>query len=287
MACRILGVRTLRYVICDVFTERPLHGNPLCVFTDARGLDPSTMQALARELRLSETSFVSPPERGGHARLRIFTPTRELPFAGHPVLGTAFVLGGPLESTELRLELPIGMVPVRLEREGARVSFGWMTQPAPEPIALPDPDPVLAALGLQRERVSVEAYDNGTPRLCIEVPEPELVRDLAPDFAALARATKFGVGVFQQSASGCLVRYFVPAWGIDEDPATGAFAGVLARSLWSRGRLAAGEVLRIEQGAQMGRASLLYARVSVQAEGVPSIEVGGSACVVARGQFVI
>jgi trans-2,3-dihydro-3-hydroxyanthranilate isomerase len=279
-------VRTLRYVICDVFTDRPLQGNPLCVFTDARGLDPGTMQALARELRLSETSFILPPEHGGHARLRIFTPTRELPFAGHPVLGTAFVLGGPLESTELRLELAMGIIPVRLEREGARVSFGWMTQPAPAPVDLPDPGPVLAALGLNGDGISLEAYDNGARRLCIEVPAPELVRDLTPDFAALARATKFWIGVFHQAASGCLVRYFVPAWGIDEDPATGAFAGVLARSLWSRGRLASGEVLRIEQGAQIGRPSTLYARVSVQTDGTPQIEVGGAACIVARGQFV-
>src|SRR5262245_32816135 len=96
------------------------------------------MQALARELNLSETTFVLPAERGGHARVRIFTPRRELPFAGHPTLGTAFVLGGPMESTELRLELEVGIVPVRLEREGARVSFGWMTQPTPQPSAAPE-----------------------------------------------------------------------------------------------------------------------------------------------------
>src|SRR5262245_35214732 len=112
------------------------------------------MQALARELNLSETTFVLPPERGGHARVRIFTPQRELPFAGHPTLGTAFVLGGPMESTEVRLELEVGIVPVRLEREGARVSFGWMTQPSPRALVAPAEQPVLDALGLRSGCVS-------------------------------------------------------------------------------------------------------------------------------------
>nr|MDQ2647419.1 PhzF family phenazine biosynthesis isomerase [Myxococcota bacterium] len=101
-------MRTFRYVLCDVFTDRPLTGNPLAVFTDGRGLSTETQQAIAREMNLSETVFVLPPERGGHARLRIFTPRQELPFAGHPVLGTAFVLAGPLQSSEMRLETGAG-----------------------------------------------------------------------------------------------------------------------------------------------------------------------------------
>src|SRR6476620_7127371 len=107
----------LRYVVVDVFTDRPLAGNQLAVFTDARGLPSETMQALAREMNFSESVFVQLPEAGGHARLRIFTPTRELPFAGHPVLGTAFVLAAPLQLDEIRLETGSGVVPVRLERD--------------------------------------------------------------------------------------------------------------------------------------------------------------------------
>ena len=111
---------TLRYVVADVFTDRPLAGNQLAVFTDGRGVDDETMQALARELKFSETVFVLPPSEGGHARIRLFTPSRELPFAGHPVLGSAFVLAAPLQLGEIRLETGAGVVPVVLEREGAR-----------------------------------------------------------------------------------------------------------------------------------------------------------------------
>jgi trans-2,3-dihydro-3-hydroxyanthranilate isomerase len=285
------GVLTLRYVICDVFTEQPLEGNPLCVFTDARALNPEKMQALARELNLSETTFVLPAEQGGHARVRIFTPERELPFAGHPTLGTAFVLGGPMEIPELRLELNVGIVPVRLEREGARVSFGWMTQPAPKPIAGPDQRAVLEALGLRSEPVIWQAYENGPRHLCLGVADAATVRELRPDFSALARACEYGVGVFHHEGSVCKARYFVPALGVNEDPATGSFAGPLAFQLVRDGRLPAGETLRIEQGAEVKRPSTLFARVSFagngSAEPAPRVEVGGSARVVARGQFVI
>src|SRR5438128_312286 len=125
-------MRAFRYVVADVFTDTPLQGNQLAVFTDARELDPVTMQALAKEMSFSETVFVLPPqEETADVRIRIFTPAKELPFAGHPVLGAAFVLGGPMQKIVLRLELPAGIVPVELEREGARIVFGWMDQPLP------------------------------------------------------------------------------------------------------------------------------------------------------------
>src|SRR5438067_8639309 len=122
---------TLRYVVADVFTDTPLTGNQLAVFTDGRDVDDDTMQKLAKEMNFSETVFVLPPEQGGHVRIRIFTPVAELPFAGHPVLGSAFVLGAPLQLGEIRLETGAGIVPVTLEREGARITFGWMSQPVP------------------------------------------------------------------------------------------------------------------------------------------------------------
>ena len=123
------SVPVLRYVVADVFTERPLEGNQLAVFTDARELDGGLMQRLARELNFSETVFVLPAEGEGHARVRIFTPTIEVPFAGHPTLGTAFVLAAPLQLDEIRLETGMGVVPVRLERDGGRIAFGPMAQP--------------------------------------------------------------------------------------------------------------------------------------------------------------
>lgn len=277
-------MKTLRYVICDVFAERPLEGNPLCVFTDARGLDPAQMQALARELNLSETTFVTRPEQGGQAKVRIFTPRRELPFAGHPVLGTAIVLGGPLQAILVRLELPSGIVPVQLEREGARVSFAWMTPPAARLVSGPATEPVLAALGLASV-VSLQTYDNGPQHVCIRVESAERLSRLRPDFSALGQATDAGVGVFHRDGDVCRVRYFAPAAGVPEDAATGSFAGPLALHLFQSGELPGGATLRIEQGAELQRPSTLYARVEAGTE--PRVEVGGAAHIVARGQFQI
>ncbi|HJS70445.1 MAG TPA: PhzF family phenazine biosynthesis isomerase, partial [Gaiellaceae bacterium] len=123
-----------RYVVADVFTDRPLAGNQLAVFTDAREIPEEQLQPLARELNLSETVYVYPAEEGSeaHVRVRIFTPGSELDFAGHPVLGTAFALGGPLQLSEIRLETGAGVVPIVLERDDqGRIVFGRMSQPIP------------------------------------------------------------------------------------------------------------------------------------------------------------
>ncbi len=137
---------TFRYVVCDVFTQEPLEGNPLAVFTDARGMPEALLPRLARELHLSETVFCYPAERGGHVRIRIFTPDHELPFAGHPVLGSAFVLAAPLQLPEIVLETGAGLVPVRLERDGPRIVFGRMRQPVPRIAPFPDVPALLGAL---------------------------------------------------------------------------------------------------------------------------------------------
>src|SRR5713226_2850190 len=137
-----------RYVVCDVFTDRPLEGNQLAVFTDARELPEHLLQPLAREIKFSETVFVYPASGDAHARIRIFTPAVEVPFAGHPTLGSAFVLGGPLQKIVIRLETGAGVVPVTLEREGAKIVFGRMEQPVPVWETVADPAPILAALGI-------------------------------------------------------------------------------------------------------------------------------------------
>lgn len=278
-------MKILRYALCDVFTDRPLAGNPLAVFTDGRGLDPVTMQALAREMNLSETTFVLPPERGGHARVRIFTPSVELPFAGHPTLGTAFVLGGPLQSTDLRLELEAGIVPVRLEREGARISFGWMTQPSATAMDVAREGEILQALELETGGASLFGYQNGPEHVYVELPSEGAVSALTPNLSRLAHTTKAGVFVYFYDGKSCRARCFVPGKGVAEDPATGSAVGPLALHLTRAGRLAPGQLLRVEQGVEMGRPSTLYARIG--AEELPIIEVGGSARVVARGQFML
>src|SRR5258706_1799515 len=153
-------MRRFRYVLADVFTDTPLTGNQLAVFTDARDLDPLTMQALAKEMNFSETVFVLPPQSAdADVRIRIFTPGIELPFAGHPTLGTAFVLGGPLQKIVLRIETATGIVPVELEREGAKIVFGWMEQPIPTWAPVENTPELFAVLGVAGSGLPVEVYD--------------------------------------------------------------------------------------------------------------------------------
>jgi trans-2,3-dihydro-3-hydroxyanthranilate isomerase len=274
----------LRYVVADVFTDTPLTGNQLGVFTDGRGVDDEKMQALARELNFSETVFVLPPEAGGHARIRIFTPVAELPFAGHPVLGSAFVLAGPLQLVEVRLETGAGIVPVTLEREGARISFGWMQQPIPEHEPFAQAEALQELLGV-RSRLPVELYHLGPTHVYLELGSEEEVAALAPDFGALARLTDAGVNCFAGSGAQWKNRMFAPAHGVAEDPATGSAAGPLAVHLARHGRIGFGDEIEISQGAEVGRPSKLYARAEGTTERIERVLVGGSAVIVARGEF--
>jgi trans-2,3-dihydro-3-hydroxyanthranilate isomerase len=279
-------VPTSRYVIVDVFTDRPLEGNQLAVFTDARELDPERMQRLARELNFSETTFVLPPEQGGHARVRIFTPTTEVPFAGHPTLGTAFVLATPLQLGEIRLETGRGIVPVRLERDGARIVFGRMEQPLPAIEPYQAADELLAALGVSESRLPIERYDNGIQNVYVALESEDAVAALRPDLGRLAELPAvIGVNCFAGSGARWKTRMFAPGDGVPEDPATGSAAGPLAVHLARHGEIAWGDEIEIRQGAEIGRPSLLYARADGSDGRVERVEVGGSAVIVARGEF--
>jgi trans-2,3-dihydro-3-hydroxyanthranilate isomerase len=279
-------VAGFRYVVADVFTDTPLAGNGLAVFTDARDIPEEQLQPLARELNLSETVFVLPAEGEGHARIRIFTPAAEVPFAGHPTLGTAFVLGAPLQLEEIRLETGAGVVPVRLEREGLRIVFGWMSQPLPTIAPFAQEAEVLAALGVQRSELPVELYDNGIQHIYVELRSEEEVAALAPDLNSLARFDAvLGFNCFAGLGTRWKTRMFAPGGGVPEDPATGSAAGPLAIHLARHGRIAFGDEIQISQGAEIQRPSTLHARVEGTAEQVERVEVGGSAVVVARGEF--
>jgi trans-2,3-dihydro-3-hydroxyanthranilate isomerase len=279
-------VRTHRFVVADVFTDTPLQGNQLAVFTDAREISEELLQPLAKEIGFSETVFVYPSEGDGHARIRIFTPAVEVPFAGHPVLGTAFVLAAPLQLVEIRLETGRGVVPVRLEREGARISFGWMEQPIPS-IAPFDGDEaaLLAGVGVDRSQLPIEVYDNGIPHHYIALASESAVASLAPNVAALARLGDVAVNCFAGSGSRWKTRMFAPYGGVPEDPATGSAAGPLACHLARHGLISFGDEIEISQGAEIGRPSILYARAEGTPERIERVEVGGSAVVVARGEF--
>src|SRR5581483_2004501 len=210
---------TYRYVVADVFTDTPLQGNQLAVFTDARGLPEEALQPLAREMKFSETVFVYPAENDGHAKMRIFTPAAEVPFAGHPTLGTAFVLGAPLQLGEIKLETGVGTVPVTLEREGARIVFGRMTQPIPKVEPFGEQESLFDALGVERSELPVELYDNGLRHVYVCLPSPGDVAALTPDFKRLAANGPFlCVSTIAGSGTTWKTRMFAPGGGVDEDP---------------------------------------------------------------------
>ena len=279
-------MRVFRYVVADVFTDTPLAGNPVAVFTDARGLETDEMQRLARELNLSETVFVLPAAGEGHARIRIFTPGVELQFAGHPTLGTAFVLGAPMQLEVIALETGAGLVPVALEREGPRIVFGRMQQPIPtwEPYA--DEEALLRAVGVGRSELPVEVYDNGVRHVYVALGSDEEVASLRPDLGALADLpAALGTSCFAGSGARWKTRMFAPGGGVPEDPGTGSAAGPLAVHLARHGRIGFGDEIEISQGAEIGRPSTLYASAEGSADRIERVEVGGSAVTVAHGEF--
>jgi trans-2,3-dihydro-3-hydroxyanthranilate isomerase len=280
-----MAAGTYRFVIVDVFTDEPLAGNQLAVFTDARELPEKLLQPLAKEFGFPETTFVYPPKAGGHVHMRIFTPARELPFAGHPTLGTAFVLAGPLQLAEITLETGAGLIPVRLEREGARITFGWMTQPVPSVEPFDESERLLAALGVRASQLPVELYDNGNRFVYVALENEDAVAVVEPDAKALKQLDFLGANCFTGEGLRWKTRMFAPGGGVLEDAATGSAAGPLACHVARHGRAPFGEEIEISQGAEIGRPSTLYARVEGTPARIERVDVGGSAVIVARGEF--
>ena len=281
-------MRSFRYVIVDVFTDVPLAGNQLAVFTDARDLDELTMQRLALEIGFSETVYVLRPREGGHARIRIFTPANEIPFAGHPCLGTAFVLGAPLQLGTIALETVRGIVPVELERdESGRIVFGWMIQPVPSFTRYDPDEELLATLGVDRSSLPIDVYDNGIKHAYVRLDSEAAVAALDPDPRGLAKHDLAGVNVFAGSGTTWKTRMFSPLVGVGEDAATGSAAGPLACHLSRHGVVPWGTEIEVTQGTEIGRPSTLYARATGCDGAIEAVEVGGSAVTVARGEFRI
>jgi trans-2,3-dihydro-3-hydroxyanthranilate isomerase len=272
------------YVIADVFTDVPLEGNQVAVFTDAAGLGDEVMQRTARELNLSETVFLTAAEVEADVNARIFTPTTELPFAGHPILGTAVVLGERF-GDRVRIATGAGVVSVALQGAGETVAFGEMDQPIPswEPFAAGDE--LLGALGVEASGLPIEVYDNGPRHTFVEVGDEAAVAALRPDLGRLAELGEVGVSCFSVAGSRVKTRMFGPGLGVAEDPATGSAAGPLAVHLARHGRIDFGQRIEIRQGAEIGRPSLLEAVAEGISQRIERVAVGGSAVIVARGEY--
>ena len=287
----------LRFLTSDVFTDRRFGGNQLAVLPDAAGLETDRMQAIAAEFNYSETTFVLPPRDPAHlAQVRIFTPRAEMPFAGHPTIGTALALhwlGRVAAESAFVLELPAGPVPVELTRDPTAAVFAELTAPAAATHSAPmDPAPVARALGLAPgEIVSGGGLpctaSCGAPFLLAElVSLAALGRAWLNSAAGLPKVAVVGVLVFTRiSDTGELrARMFAPAHGIPEDPATGSAAAALAGFLASRSdRGEDWHTWRIAQGIEMGRPSRITVRARRSGGRVAEVRVGGTAVPVAEG----
>ena len=295
-------MRQLSYHLVDVFTERAFGGNPLAVFTDGRKIPDALMQSIAKELNLSETTFVLPPDEAKHDfRVRIFTPKSELPMAGHPTVGTAFVLAreGMLKKSEAVFEEVVGPVPVSVELGADGPGFIEMCQPLPKfGRRFEDPNAIAQMLSLDRTAICdlpLEVVSCGNPFFFVPIDTLESIRrirfrpDLAERIVKETGAT--GVFVFTQEveSAGSHVhgRLFAPGEGIMEDPATGSAAGPLGCYLSRYGLTTGGGETRsvLEQGIEMGRPSFLHIRIKHSAGEIAGVHVGGTCCYMGSGQL--
>ncbi len=268
------------YTLVDVFTDRKFGGNQLAVFRDGSGLDERAMQTAAKELNLPETTFVVAPEQGGDHRLRIFTPARELPFAGHPTVGTAFVLANGRDAA-LRLEEGVGILGVTV-RDG----FTEMEQPLPAFEPVPDRASVATSLSLALDDLDpalpIEVGSSGNRFMFVAVTSLDAVKRAAP--RDLTEAAYIFTTKTIEPGSTVHGRMYAPWQGIAEDPATGSANGPLGAYLVRHG-LSDGARIVSEQGYEMGRPSLLYVRIGGGRERITSVHVGGR-CAIAGGGWL-
>jgi trans-2,3-dihydro-3-hydroxyanthranilate isomerase len=291
----------LPFVQLDVFTAHPLQGNPLAVFSDGRGLSDAEMQALAREMNLSETTFVLPRdpavERERGVRVRIFTVREELPFAGHPTLGTATWLRGASEAAEVVLELGVGRVPVRFEDRAGEPAFGEMTQPAPTFGPVHDRGEVAQVLGVAPEALDptlpVETVSTGIPFTVVPFRELETLQRLQLDAAraeAWLRPRQGGDFFFlvaRQAVDPAARLHARMVFHGGEDPATGSASGCAAAWMVAHGVAEPEEQVLVEQGLEAGRPSRIWVRASRSAGRIHRVRVGGQAVEILRGEVVL
>jgi trans-2,3-dihydro-3-hydroxyanthranilate isomerase len=294
------STRKFAIVQVDVFTDRALTGNALAVFPDGRGLSTERMQAIARETNLSETTFIlsgdAATEKEKGVRVRIFTVQEELPFAGHPTLGTAFVLRGQSQAPEVRLALNVGTVPVRFEQPAGQTLFGEMTQKNPEFGATHEAQSVAAFTNLGPadfdDSVPIQTVSTGMPFTITAIRSLQKLQNLRVD---LHRASEY------LEKSGGKFFYFVSREVVDprarlharmlfyngEDPATGSAAGCCASWAVAHGVAASDERVLIEQGIEMQRPSRIFVRAEKKDNQVVNVRVGGNCVEVLRGEVTL
>jgi trans-2,3-dihydro-3-hydroxyanthranilate isomerase len=301
--------RLLKFYQADVFTEDPFGGNPVAVFPDAHGLADHQLQQIAREMNLSETVFVLPPtDQAAVVRLRIFTPTQEIPFAGHPVLGTFYVLAqlGLIAATDgitsVMQECNIGLFPVELHAQEGVLTHVVMTQPKPEFLGpvdeMEDVYKIASALGLPKHAITdmkwpIEVVSTGLPVVIVPVRTLTAVRSIQPNASAImdlcSRFGANGIMVFTtvtvEPSATVHARMFAPSIGILEDPATGSASGALGAYLVQNGvvDVAPTTDIIVEQGYEIERPSQIFVRVESDDDIIKTVKVGGQCVMVVEG----
>jgi trans-2,3-dihydro-3-hydroxyanthranilate isomerase len=301
--------RSLKFYQADVFTGDAFGGNPVAVFPDAHGLSDYQLQQIAREMNLSETVFVLPPtDQAAVVRLRIFTPTQELPFAGHPVLGTFFVLAqlGLVAATDgitrVMQECNIGLFPVELHARDGELTSVVMTQPKPEFLGpvdeMEDVYKIAGALGLPKYAITdmkwpIEVVSTGLPVLIVPVRSLTAVRSIQPDASAIMEVcNRFGANgimvfttVTVEPSATVHARMFAPSIGILEDPATGSASGALGAYLVQKGvvEVAPTTDIVVEQGYEIERPSQILVRIESDDDIIKTVKVGGECVMVVEG----
>ncbi len=303
----MVTARTYRYLHLDVFTDRLFGGNQLAVYLEPQGLSAAEMQSIAREMNFSETTFVWPPEDPRtDVRVRIFTPGKELPMAGHPTIGTAFALGhaGVVQAGRPEVFFGLGVGPIRVELtwEAGKLAFAWMTQLPPTfgPVVRTT-DTVASALGVQARQITstgmpIEQVSCGVPFLFVPLATRAAVDAAALNYGAMREVYRqtgldedLGVFVFsmEKGSDGGTVysRMFAPGLGVNEDPATGAASGPLGCYLVQHKLVTAsgaGDIVSV-QGVKMGRPSRVQIAIGTDKGTITTVRVGGTAVLAGEG----
>jgi trans-2,3-dihydro-3-hydroxyanthranilate isomerase len=294
------STRRFQIVQVDVFGSRPTEGNALAVFPDARGLSDDEMQRLAKETNLSETTFVLPrdaeTERDRGKRVRIFTVQEELPFAGHPTLGTAFVLRGATGASEIKLDLNVGQVPVRFETAPGEPAFGEMTQVNPTFGALHEREAVARATGIRMEdfdpSLPVETVSTGLEYTIVPLRTLKAIADLNINHPVaneylIKTGGKFFYFVTREAVDRSARLHARMLFYNGEDPATGSAAGCAAAWMARHGVTKPNERVLIEQGIEMKRPSRIFVRAEKNGDAVVNVRVGGNAVEIMRGEIFL
>jgi trans-2,3-dihydro-3-hydroxyanthranilate isomerase len=290
------------FYIVDVFAEEKYTGNQLAVFRDAEALRDTEMQRIAREMNFSETTFIlSEEKRNGGYDVRIFTPEKEVPFAGHPTLGTAYVIqreiiGEPVET--MILNLKIGQIPATLNYSGEHIDTLWMKQMDATSGSIFDPEPISRVLGLDKREIDdkypIQEVSTGLPFIIVPLKTLDALKQAKVDrdrYYKLIRDTQAkAILVFcpqtRHQENDLSVRVFADYYGVPEDPATGSGNGCLSGYLVKHRYFGEDQIdIRVEQGYEVGRPSLLFLRAEDKAERI-DITVGGKVVMVAKGEFV-